>query len=55
MAKYIVSVSREAWEDFEVEASNEHEAHEKALEAAANYGDWDRANADYEVYDCVKG
>lgn len=55
MARYTVSISREAWEDFEVDADNEQEAREKALEAASNYGDWNRADADYEVYDCVKG
>ena len=54
--KYTVCVSRTAWEYFDVEADNEDQARDMALDLAFNYGDWPRAEADYEVSDvCNNG
>ena len=49
--KYTVGVSRTSWEYFDVEADNEDQARDMALDMAFNYSDWPRADAEYEVYD----
>lgn len=46
--KYVVSISRTAWKDFEVEADSVDEANDKAVSEAYNHS-WGSEDAEYYV------
>lgn len=48
--KYVVSISRTAWKDFEVEADSVDEANDKAVSEAYNHL-WGSEDAEYYVDD----
>lgn len=50
MSKYVVTVSRTSWCEFEVEAENASEAYGKALAEASNHS-WASEDAEYSVQD----
>lgn len=54
MAKYIVSIYRTSWCDFEVTADDGDSAKELGLQAAANH-DWSSEDAEYSVTDIEGG
>lgn len=54
MAKYIVSISRTSWCDFEVTADDVTAAQELGLQAASNH-DWSSEDAEYGVTDIDGG